>query len=247
MQQSKACTKCKEDKPLSSFSKHNSAKASKSGLRARCKACELDVYREYREANRSKVRASKQAWNNKNKDKKAAWDKSYALRNKEKIRNNFVAWYEVNREDQLAKSKIRRRLNPEKKAANDKKWQSENKDRVNAKSRAWRIRNPEKAAQVSKSYRTRNPENGIIKSARRRARKAANGAYLVTAKDLKAIMSKPCFYCQGKATHLEHVLPIVLGGRHSIGNLVASCQVCNLSKSKKTIMEWRVWQSKVLR
>jgi 5-methylcytosine-specific restriction endonuclease McrA len=244
MQQSKACTKCNEIKSLSNFGKH---KHGKDGLRARCKPCELNDHRAYREINRDKVRATKRAWQNKNKDKKAAWDKAYAERNKDKIRKNFIAWYEINRDDQLAKNKIRRQLNPEIKAAADKKWQFENKQKVNANSKAWRTRNPEKAAQVGKSYRTRNPENGIIKSARRRARKAANGTFLVTSKDLRAIMSKPCFYCKAPATQLEHVLPIVLGGRHSIGNLVASCQPCNLSKHKKTIMEWRVWQSKVLR
>jgi hypothetical protein len=243
MQQSKACTKCKEIKSLSNFGKH---KAGKDGLRARCKPCEGDDHRAYRKVNRDKVRAAKRAWDKKNKDKKAAWDKSYAERNKDKIRKNFIAWYEINREDQLNKNKIRRQLNPEKKAASDKKWQSENKHKVNANSKAWRTRNPEKAAEVAKSYRTRNPENGIIKSARRRARKAANGTFLVTTKDLKKIMSKPCFYCQGPATHLEHVLPIVLGGRHSIGNLVASCRACNLSKHKKTIMEWRVYKQKML-
>lgn len=41
----------------------------------------------------------------------------------------------------------------------------------------------------------------------------------------------------------DHVVPIRRGGRHSIGNLLPSCNRCNLSKAAKLLVEWRRWQA----
>ncbi len=247
MQESKACTQCKQIKLLNEYSKHNGSKSSKTGLRPACKSCEIISYKKYRASNRDKVRASKKAWTNKNKDKKASWDATYRAANKDKIRQNFVVWYLANKEDQLSKGKAWRLQNKELKSATDKRWQSLNKDKVNANSKAWRSRNPEKVAEVSKNYRTANPEAGRLKASRRRAKKVANGVFLVKQSEAQKLLAKPCFYCGGTSEHLDHVIPITKGGRHSVGNLVQSCQACNLSKNAKTIMEWRVWQARVLK
>jgi len=247
MSESKACTKCKQVKPLTEFGKHNGSKSNKSGLRAACKNCEVLSYKAYRAANRDKVRSTKRAWNSKNKDKKAVWDANYYAANKDRIRQNWVAWYALNRDDQLTKGKIWRLENRERKSATDKKWQQANKDKVNANGKLWRTRHPEKAAQVAKNYRTANPEAGRLKSSRRRAKKLSNGVFLIKQADAQKLLSSPCFYCGAKSEHLDHVIPIARGGRHSLGNLVQSCQACNLSKNAKTIMEWRVWQNRMLR
>jgi 5-methylcytosine-specific restriction endonuclease McrA len=245
--ESKACTQCKQVKPLIEFAKHNGAKSSKSGIRPACKTCETLSYKKYRNANRDKVRATKKAWTDKNKDKKAIWDANYRAANKEKIRQNWVAWYALNKDDQLAKGRVWRLENKELKSARDKKWQQENKAKVNANGKLWRTRHPEKAAQVAKNYRSANPEAGRLKASRRRAKKVANGVFLIKQSEAQKLLSMPCFYCGAGSEHLDHVIPIAKGGRHSIGNLVQSCQTCNLSKNAKTIMEWRVWQARVLR
>lgn len=247
MQESKACTQCKQIKLLTEFGKHSGAKSSKTGIRPACKTCEVLSYKKYREANREKVRASKKAWTDKNKDKKALCDANYQAANKDKIRQNWLAWYSINKDDQLAKAKVWRLENKERKSLIDKNWQQANKDKVNAKGKRWRTRHPEKAAQVGKNYRIANPEVGRLKSSKRRAKKAANGVFVIKQSEAQKLLSKPCFYCGGKSEHLDHVIPIAKGGRHSIGNLVQSCQACNLSKNAKTIMQWRVWQSRVLR
>lgn len=247
MEQSKACTKCNQVKPLTEFGKHNGAKSNKTGIRPACKSCEVLSYKKYRAANRDKVRASKRAWNNKNKDKKALTDANYRASNKEKIKEKNLAWYLKNRDDQLAKAKVWRLENKELKSAADKKWQQENKDKVNANGKRWRTRHPEKAAQVAKNYRIANPESDRIKAAKRRAKKVANGVFFIKQNEVRKLLSKPCFYCGSKSEHLDHVIPITKGGRHSIGNLVQSCATCNLSKNAKTIMEWRIWKDKVVR
>lgn len=44
--------------------------------------------------------------------------------------------------------------------------------------------------------------------------------------------------CTGKATELEHVLPLVRGGTNYEGNLAPVCKHCNSSKSGLTVIEW---------
>ena len=39
-----------------------------------------------------------------------------------------------------------------------------------------------------------------------------------------------CQYCGRAATHADHVIPRVAGGRDTAANLVAACEACNLAK-----------------
>lgn len=39
-----------------------------------------------------------------------------------------------------------------------------------------------------------------------------------------------CVYCGAEWDHVDHLIPLALGGSHSIGNLVPSCASCNLEK-----------------
>ncbi len=50
-----------------------------------------------------------------------------------------------------------------------------------------------------------------------------------------------CSYCGERSNkfHMEHVIPLVRGGRHAIGNVVPVCPSCNLSKHDKLLVEWR--------
>ena len=49
-----------------------------------------------------------------------------------------------------------------------------------------------------------------------------------------------CFYCDRLAPlTMEHVIPLVRGGKHSIGNVVAACGPCNSSKNDFLLVEWR--------
>lgn len=51
-----------------------------------------------------------------------------------------------------------------------------------------------------------------------------------------------CLYCgkalrRGRAT-LDHLVPLVRGGRHTRDNLVLSCRSCNEAKRDRTLDEW---------
>lgn len=57
-----------------------------------------------------------------------------------------------------------------------------------------------------------------------------------------------CIYCHqqgdyehgpdGRAWHIDHIYPLVLGGDWERDNLVLACATCNLGKNRKLLMTW---------
>ena len=51
-----------------------------------------------------------------------------------------------------------------------------------------------------------------------------------------------CHYCGAavgaKALTMDHLVPIIRGGRSTKGNVVAACKDCNTAKGHQTLSEW---------
>jgi len=47
-----------------------------------------------------------------------------------------------------------------------------------------------------------------------------------------------CVYCGGPFEHVDHLVPVALGGRHALWNLAPSCRPCNLSKRDSSPLDW---------
>ncbi len=45
-----------------------------------------------------------------------------------------------------------------------------------------------------------------------------------------AAKGRTCWYCGRPASTIDHVLPRVLGGTHTLSNLVPACARCNYSR-----------------
>lgn len=56
--------------------------------------------------------------------------------------------------------------------------------------------------------------------------------------EILARWKRACAYCNGVATHLDHVHPLSKGGEDAEHNIVPACAPCNLSKGAKTLAEW---------
>lgn len=209
MTQYKTCTKCGQTKPIDNYSKHNGQKSSKSGYRSECKSCQVIANQNYRQRNREKINEAKRVYANKNKDQKAESDKKYREKNKKKIADRGKQWRIDNYEYQKQKAALWREKNKARKAITDKAWAQNNKENV------------------------RNI------SLRRRAKIATNGIFKVTKKEIVVLLNKGCLYCGKEAEHIDHIIPISKGGRHSIGNLTGACAGCNLSKGARFVTEWK--------
>lgn len=68
--------------------------------------------------------------------------------------------------------------------------------------------------------------------------------FLITDREwarMKARYRHCCAYCSKPSDELqrEHVIPLVRGGRDSIGNSLPACPPCNYRKKTKLLSEWR--------
>ena len=110
----------------------------------------------------------------------------------------------------------------------------------NAASKKNYQKNPEKKKASVKEYQKANPDARRKGHLRRRAKKAENGVFRVTTKEITKLKATACYLCKDKpSTHIDHVLPIHRGGRHSVGNLLGACAPCNLSKGPKLLSYYR--------
>lgn len=97
--------------------------------------------------------------------------------------------------------------------------------------------------EAARRWRVENPE---IKKNADRNRKASikNAEGTHTAQDVKAIydaQNGECVYCGVDLTdgyHVDHIMPLVLGGPNWPDNLQCLCQTCNLRKGGKHPDEW---------
>ena len=227
MSQYKTCTKCSQTQAFDAFGK---SKLGKNGLRPQCKSCHNASNKAYRKANPDYQKAYCEA----NRGKIAAQRKAYRQENPEKLRPRR------NRNPDYAKvNKTYRKANREKIEVVAKVWREANREKIAASARAWQQANRERVYLVSKAYQEANPEKSRLYMQKRRACKLNNGVFIVTIKELKRLYAGPCAYCDSPSQHVDHVIPLSRGGRHSIGNLVGACAPCNLSKNARFITEWK--------
>ena len=239
MNQYKTCSKCRQEKSIDAFSAHNGSKASKSGLRSSCKACDVEYNRRYREANREKVNANKRKWAKENRHLIRPGDVAYRAKNEERLSAYHKQWRADNIDRVKAYEAAYLKANRERKKLIDKLWAQQNKHKVNEASKRYRNAHPEKVASIKREQAKRHPETIKENRSRRRARLANNGIYFVTKKDIARLLQQPCVYCGSKSEHIDHVIPIAKGGAHKVGNLVGACQSCNQRKSDKFVSVWK--------
>lgn len=104
---------------------------------------------------------------------------------------------------------------------------------------AWRESNRDRIRTNRLRFEARHPDRIRANGSKQTAARKAAPTFRVTPKEIRRLLAGPCAYCGDQAEHIDHVTPLARGGRHSIGNLVGACAACNLSKSKKLLVEWR--------
>lgn len=198
--ESKVCSKCGEQKPLDCFHRHGS------GHVGHCKDC-------------------KRAYDRKRRDEQG-----------EELLQKRRDWYWRNREENLAYQAEWREANKDLKQASDRQWREANVERKAANDAAWREANRDKISAYFRDLHKRRPERAQLARAKRRAAKKAVLHEPWTRREIYDRDGGDCKICGAPlpyaphAFHIDHIVPISLGGPDIPANLQLACPGCNLEK-----------------
>lgn len=208
----KRCPKCGETKSIEDF--YNN-KSRKDGRSAWCKSCDNASNKRYIANNREHIREYERNDYYKNHERHLRQHRESNERNKEKIKQARKEYYQQNRDEILAR---------------DRQYNQRHKKQIS-------IRN-------QKYYQLHKEE--FIFKARERKRRIRDTKDGTITKEVLDIMYESqchkCDYCNGDldqlGKHLDHILPLNRGGKHTLNNVHWICPRCNLSKNDKTEEEW---------
>lgn len=205
----KLCPKCGVETDRNSF--------------GRCKPCDKRRNAAWSAANRETLKVKKVA---------------YRAANIDHIKAYEAAYYAKNHERKNAAERARYAANPDIHNARREIWRLANVERDKANSAAWREANSEKIKANDAAYAKENPEYFRIKNQNRRARKRSNGGVLSKnlSEKLFKLQKGKCACCGlplGENYHLDHIMPIALGGLNIDSNIQLLRQRCNNQKQAK--------------
>ncbi len=189
----------------------------------KCKPCVKAYNAAWRAANPEKAQAARMAWDATNHERKKASEAAWKAENKERAKATTAAWIAANRErrDAVAAS-----------------WREANADIAKTATSAWRAANPDKVKADNAAWHKANPEARRIHEHNRRARMRENGGELSSdiAKRLYFSQQGKCPCCKlplGDDYHMDHILPIALGGQNVDSNMQLLRSTCNHNKHAK--------------
>lgn len=217
----KKCNKCGVVKRLDEFHKD---KRNKSGVAGWCKKC---------------INANSSRWQKENPESVKAAQERYYKNNPDKVKASQKKYYETHPEKMKAKSLNRLKLWGDKLKASTKKWRQENAERVKETSKLWWIKNTDKRSEYNRRFREKFPERVRLNNEKRRAREQ-NAKGVITPKEWKELCNKygnRCLCCGASNVKLtlDHVLPLIMGGTHTIDNAQPLCGSCNSKKGARHI------------
>lgn len=200
----KLCTKCNCEKELTEFGKN---KYSKDSLQHYCKQCRNSIEKIKRQ--------------NPDSNHKEILRKSYA-KLKEKRLKEKAEYRKLNSKVLSEKQAIYYSENKESSIDYQKKYRIEKKDIIKEKHKEYMKKDFAKISKRNSNHKRR----ALVRDGD------------VTTIQLKELIdrSKKCYWCEkkiGELYHIDHVMPLALGGEHTLSNLVVSCPHCNHTKSSK--------------
>lgn len=206
---SRFCNKCQAD--------------TERNANGKCKPCVKAYNSAWRAANPERAKAATAAWDAANPERKKASEAAWKAANKERAKATTTAWIAANLERRNAAAAA---------------WRAANPGKAKAANVAWRAANPRKVKADNAAWHQANPEARRIHEHNRRARKRERGGAL--SQDLSARLFKlqrgMCVCCNlplGTNYHLDHILPLGLGGQNIDSNMQLLRSTCNQNKHAK--------------
>lgn len=125
--ETKVCTRCKEPKELSNFSKQ------KDSIRCYCKKCENSYQEKWREKWREEIRRKDKIRYKENKEKKKKLNKKWIEANQEELKEYRKKYYEEHKEKIKEQAKQYYQANKKHVKEKQKQWREKNKEHLKDK------------------------------------------------------------------------------------------------------------------
>lgn len=228
----KKCPRCGENKPFSAFNKQT---GKKHNLSSHCRSCQREAGKQYTLSHKIELEA-------------------YYQNHKKKIAEQRKRHYEANKIEILALRKQYRdthkqerkeyyQKNKEKLKAYNIEYRKKNKQKVSERNRAYKQEHKDRAAEQQRQYyKTEAGRNTRIKKCHKR-RVSKMGIGYENFNPIK-VFQRDGYRCQmcGRKTrpdfnqwhplypHLDHIVPLSIGGEHSKANTQCLCRECNMAK-----------------
>jgi len=189
-----------------------------------CMLCDREKSKRYRSENPDKYKETNRRSRLKHLEKRKADNKKWREENKERLKESKRAYVLGNRE---------------KVAAAKAKYYQENKDKCLDNSRKHHAENKEYYAALNKKWRENNRDKVRLNNRNRKKKiREAEGSH--TLEDIKSklfLQKRKCAACYKKLEsdnyHVDHIVPLALGGDNNSNNIQILCPPCNMSKGAK--------------
>lgn len=188
-----------------------------------CKKCQTETERFRKGECKLCAKARSALYRLENAERIKATNALYRLNNAEKVQQGRAKWSAAN---------------PEQSTLIARNWRLNNPEKMQECRNAWVAANPEKAKTLGAEWRKKNPDAVTRHNHNRRAMKVAGGGKLSTdiVKRLIVAQKGKCPCCGldlGDKYHLDHILPLALGGSNTDNNVQILRAQCNLKKGRK--------------
>lgn len=155
--------------------------------------------------------------------------------------NYSANYYKANTPDVLARHATYYSENRERATAKNLRWAAANPDKMRAFNAKWRNANPDKVRAAKARWRAQNPDAIRIKNQNRRARESGGSLSKGLSARLFTLQKGKCACCRkplGDKYHLDHIMPLALGGTNTDNNMQLLRAVCNHQKYTKHPVEF---------
>lgn len=149
-----------------------------------------------------------------------------------------LKWHEANREKLMGQQRKYREANRERLAERQREYYEANREKSLERRRKYYEANREKVGEQQRKWAEANPEKVKSNNRNRRARKKGNGGKLSSniVQTLMVLQKGKCACCNKSLKdgyHLDHSVPLALGGMNDDSNVQLLTPKCNLSKGAK--------------
>lgn len=170
--------------------------------------------------------------------------RQYNETHREQRRERGLAWLADHRDEERARRRAYYAEHRDEAIRRARNWYEANRARAVASAARWQAKHPQQRREYGRRYRQRHASACASHARNRRSRlRGAEGRH--TANDVRAQYKRQkgrCYWCGDSVArsgyHVDHVVPLSLGGSNGPENIVIACPPCNLSKHAKHPMEF---------